>query len=103
MGLSLLDEGCEGLIELSHTQLGLGGIAGLEGLLERSTQDGLQCLGVGSAVDPGVVPLVGILYLCGHFGVSYRGNRPAFCDELKFVDEEQLRSGIKPFLDACSG
>jgi hypothetical protein len=36
MGLSLLDDGCEGLIELSNTRFGLGGIACLEGLLEGS-------------------------------------------------------------------
>ena len=63
MGLSLLDDCCEGLIELSHTGLGLGGIAGLEGLLEGAAQEGLQGFGVGPAVDPGVVGLVGVLNL----------------------------------------
>ena len=42
MGLSLLDDGCEGLVQLSHTGLGLGGIPRLEGLLEGSAKDGLQ-------------------------------------------------------------
>ena len=75
MGLSLLDESCEGLVELSHTQLGLGGIAGLEGLLEGAAEDRLQCLGVGSAVDPGVVPLVGVFDLWRH-DVSFLGQLP---------------------------
>ena len=75
MGLSLLDESCEGLVELGHTQLGLGRIAGLQGLLERSTQDRLQCLGVGSAVDPCVVPLVGVFDLWRH-DVSFLGLLP---------------------------
>ena len=43
----------------SHTGLGLGGIACLEG----GAQEGLQSLGVGPAVDPGVVGLVGVLNL----------------------------------------
>ena len=63
MGLSLLDDGCEGLVQLSHTALGLRGIPCLEGLLEGRAQEGLQCLGVGPAVDPGVVGLVGVLNL----------------------------------------
>ena len=61
MGLSLLDDGCEGLVQLSHTGLGLSGIPCLEGLLEGRAQDWLQCLGVGPAVNPGVVGLVGVL------------------------------------------
>ena len=63
MGLSLLDDCCEGLVQFSHTGLGLGGIPCLEGLLEGSAQEGLQCLGVGPAVDPSVVGLVGVLNL----------------------------------------
>ena len=63
MGLSLLDDGCEGLVQLSNTRFGLGGIACLEGLLEGSAQGLLQCLGVGPAVDSGVVGLVGVLDL----------------------------------------
>jgi len=63
MGLSLLDDGCEGLVQLSHTQLGLTGIPSLEGLLEGSAQGLLQGLGVGPAVDPSVVGLVGVLDL----------------------------------------
>ena len=51
MGLSLLDDGCEGLVQLSNTRFGLGGIACLEGLLEGSAQGLLQSLGVGPAVD----------------------------------------------------
>ena len=43
--------------------LGLGGIPCLEGLLEGGAQEGLQGLGVGPAVDPGVVGLVGVLNL----------------------------------------
>jgi len=60
MGLSLLYDGCEGLVQLSHTGLGLSGIPCLEGLLEGSAQEGLQCLGVDPAVDPGVVLFVGV-------------------------------------------
>ncbi|MDC1059429.1 hypothetical protein OAQ28_07375 [Planktomarina temperata] len=41
MGLSLLDDGCEGLVQLSHTQFGLTGIPCLEGLLEGGAQEGL--------------------------------------------------------------
>ena len=63
MGLSLLDDGCEGLVQLSHTQLGLTGIPCLEGLLEGRAQEGLQGFGVGPAVDPSVVGLVGVLNL----------------------------------------
>ena len=39
------------------------GIPCLERLLEGRAQEGLQCLGVGPAVDPGVVGLVGVLNL----------------------------------------
>ena len=46
-----------------HTQLGLTGIPCLEGLLEGEAKDGLQGLGVGPAVDPSVVGLVGVLNL----------------------------------------
>ena len=77
MGLSLLDDGCEGLVQLSHTGLGLGGIPCLEGLLEGSAKDGLQSLGVGSAVNPGVVGLVGVLNLWRH-DVSFLGQLPWF-------------------------
>jgi hypothetical protein len=77
MGLSLLDDGCEGLVQLSHTQLGLTGIPCLEGLLEGEAKDGLQGLGVGPAVDPGVVGLVGVLNLRGH-DVSFLGQLPWF-------------------------
>ncbi|MDB2397437.1 hypothetical protein N9W03_06625 [Planktomarina temperata] len=41
MGLSLLDDGCEGLVQLSDTQLGLTGIPCLEGLLEGGAQEWL--------------------------------------------------------------
>ena len=60
MGLSLLDDGCEGLVQLSHTGLCLSGIPCLEGLLEGRAQYWLQCLGVDPAVNPGVVLLVGV-------------------------------------------
>ncbi|MDB4212221.1 hypothetical protein N9769_07700 [Ascidiaceihabitans sp.] len=63
MGLSLLDDGCEGLVQLSHTGLGLTGIPCLEGLLEGSAQERLQGLGVDPAVDPSVVGFVGVLNL----------------------------------------
>jgi len=63
MGLSLLDDGCEGLVQFSDTQLGLTGIPCLEGLLEGSAQERLQGFGVDPAVDPGVVGLVGVLNL----------------------------------------
>jgi hypothetical protein len=77
MGLSLLDDGCEGLVQLSNTRFGLGGIACLERLLEGSAKDGLQSLGVGSAVNPGVVGLVGVLNLWRH-DVSFLGQLPWF-------------------------
>ncbi len=51
------------VVQLSHTGLGLGGIPCLEGLLEGRAQEGLQRLGVGPAVDPSVVGLVGVLNL----------------------------------------
>ncbi|MDA8818125.1 hypothetical protein N9N27_04985 [Planktomarina sp.] len=60
MGLSLLDDGCEGLVQLSHTGLGLSGIPCLEGLLEGSAQERLQGLGIDPAVNPGVVLFVGV-------------------------------------------
>ena len=60
MGLSLLDDGCEGLVQLSHTGLGLGGIPCLERLLEGRAQEVLQGLGVDPAVNPSVVLLVGV-------------------------------------------
>jgi hypothetical protein len=41
-------------------------------------------LRIGPAIDPGVMPLVGILYLCRHDDVSYWGNCPAFRVDWKF-------------------
>ena len=61
----------------SHTQLGLTGIPCLEGLLEGGAQEWLQCLGVGPAVDPSVVGIVGVLNLGGH-DVSFLGRLPWF-------------------------
>jgi len=58
----LLDDVYECLVQLSHSGLGCGGICGLEGLLQGRPKKGLQMLGIGPAIDPGVMPLVGILY-----------------------------------------
>ena len=80
MGLSLLDESCKGLVELSHTQLGLTGIHCLEGLLERSAEERLQGFGVDPAVDQGIVPLVGVFDLWRH-DVSFLGQLPRLCVE----------------------
>jgi hypothetical protein len=76
MGLCLLYDGLIGLVQLCHSGLGCGGICGLQGLLEASAQDLLQMFGIGPAIDPGVMPTIGILYLCGHDDVSYWGNCP---------------------------
>ena len=59
IGLSLLDEGCEGLVQLSHADFRFAGIRGFEGLLEGRAKGLLQVFGIGSAVDPRVVPLLG--------------------------------------------
>ena len=56
-------------------------------------------LGIGPAIDPGVMPLVGILYLCRHT-VSYWGNCPAFRGDWKICDWKQRGSGFKPFPDS---
>ena len=84
MGLSLLDEGCEGLVQLSHTGLGLGGIPCLERLLEGSAQEGLQWLGVDPAVDPGVVLFVGVFDAYRH-DVSFLGQLPWLCGEVEIL------------------
>ena len=55
-------------------------------------------LGIGPAIDPGVMPLGGILYLNRH-DVSYWGNCPAFRVDWKICDWEQRGSGFKPFPD----
>jgi hypothetical protein len=39
--------------------------------------DGLQGLGLGSAIDPGVMPLIGVFYVCRHT-VSLLGQLPRF-------------------------
>ena len=101
MGLSLLDDGCEGLVQLSNPGLGLGGISCLEGLLEGSAQGLLQSLGVGPAVDPGVVLLVGVLDLWRH-DVSFGGNCPGCVMGLGFCEQRQGGAGTKPFPDAGS-
>jgi len=58
------------LVQLCHSGFGCGGICGLEGLLEARAQELLQMFGIGPAIDPGIMPLVGILYLCRHDAVS---------------------------------
>jgi hypothetical protein len=37
----------------------------------------LQSLGIGSAIDPGVMPFVGVFYVCRH-NVSLLGQLPRF-------------------------
>lgn len=56
-------------------------------------------LGIGPAIDPGVMPLLGILYLCRH-DVSYWGNCPAFRVDWKFFVWKQRGAGFKPFPDS---
>ena len=59
-------------------------------------------LGIGPAIDPGVMPFVGILYLCRH-DVSYWGNCPVFRVDWKFFVWKQRGAGFKPFPDSqCS-
>ena len=53
-------------------------------------------LGIGPAIDPGVMPLGGILNSCRH-NDSYWGNRPISLVDWKICDWEQRRSGFKPF------
>ncbi|XNK63261.1 hypothetical protein OLX08_07510 [Nereida ignava] len=101
MGLSLLDDGVEGCVQLCDPCFGLGGICCLEGLLKGRSQEGLEGLGVGPAVNPGIMPFVGVLYLCRH-DVSYWGNRPACDVDWKFCVAQQRRSGIKPIPDTVS-
>jgi hypothetical protein len=81
---------------------GCFGICGLQGLLQGRTKKGLQMLGIGPAKDPGVMPLLGIFYLCRH-DVSFLGNCPAFRFDWKFFVWKQRGAGFKPFPDSqCS-
>ena len=54
---------------------------------------------VGPAIDPSVMPLGGILYLCRH-DVSSWGNCPAFRGDWKICDWKQRGAGFKPFPDS---
>jgi hypothetical protein len=59
----------------------------------------LQVFGIGSAVDPRVVPLVGVFDLCRH-DVSFWGNCPGCVVRVRFCEQRQGGSGFKPFPDA---
>ena len=97
----LLYDVCECLVQLCHSGFCCFGICGLQGLLQGRSKKGLQMMGIGPAIDPGVMPFVGILYLCRH-NVSYWGNCPAFRVDWKFFVGKQRGAGFKPFPDSQS-
>jgi hypothetical protein len=75
MGGGLFDDVGIGEIELGHPGTGCPGISGLEGALQGGPEEGLEVFGKGPAVEPCVVPEIGVLDVCGH-KVSFPGQLP---------------------------